>query len=189
MQISLRLMTGAIAATIATTTWAQQPDMEALARDLAAAPPAGACSIKLEDGTCPDVGDTRQVVLGGGGRAVASAPQRLAKAIRQNISMTFVLGSAELTADARAKLQTLARALAAVQTYRPFTVEGHTDRSGPQALNRSLSQARANAVVTYLAQNGVDSSRMTARGYGYDRLIPGRNAQDPANRRVEVTAR
>lgn len=164
---------------------AAEPDMKALARQLA----GEECAEKLPDGTCPDSVETRQIVLPSAGKAATKVAKRTVSAIRQNISMTFVLGSAELTADAKAKLDVLARELVALATYRPFTVEGHTDRSGSFAFNQQLSVARARAVVDYLAANGVDRGRMTPRGYGYSQLVPGHAPDSPAHRRVVISAK
>ncbi len=166
-------------------------DMEGLAKSLSANPtPATAptCPKKLPDGTCPDTVETRQMRLPGAGQAASSAATAVVHAVRADISMTFVKGSAELTAAAKAKLDRLVKALVSVGNYRPFTVEGHTDSSGPHDVNMALSQARANSVVHYLAANGVDKSKMTAKGYGPDRTLKGRSPEDPANRRVEVSA-
>ena len=47
----------------------------------------------------------------------------------------------------------------------------HTDSRGKDAYNLSLSQARAAAAVRYLVNNGIDESKLTARGYGETLLI------------------
>lgn len=66
-------------------------------------------------------------------------------------------------------------------------VQGHTDSEGRDDYNLRLSQERAEAVRQYLTQQGIDGSRMTARGYGETRPIDSnRNAAGRArNRRVE----
>lgn len=148
--------------------------VDALAEALADCP-AAANTPMNPDGTRADVACTRQWVKG--------------KVVRQDIQMSFELGSATLTAAARATLDRFAAALIKVGSFRPFTVEGHTDSSGGRALNATLSRARARSVVDYLASKGIDRSRLSARGYGSDRPLPGHAASDPANRRVEVVAR
>jgi outer membrane protein OmpA-like peptidoglycan-associated protein len=45
-------------------------------------------------------------------------------------------------------------------------IQGHTDNVGSLGLNNRLSQARANSVVEYLTKNGIDFSRLIAKGYG-----------------------
>lgn len=45
-------------------------------------------------------------------------------------------------------------------------ISGHTDSRGSSELNKDLSQRRAQAVVSYLTQKGIDVSRMKAKGYG-----------------------
>lgn len=173
------------------------PDVAAIVKNLAAsnASPVvagGGCAVKLPDGTCPDEPTSRQLVILPRGANAAAKVRRVsmpaAKPYRQDISMTFEKGSAELTPHARAILDRLATALKTVPNYRPFQIDGHTDKSGSRELNLTLSQARAQAVVDYLASKGVDQSHMKAIGYGYDRPLPGVSADQPANRRVELAA-
>ena len=175
---------------------ASAQSVEELARQLAqpAAPPAAAavepaCAATLPDGSCADLPDTRQMVLRRPSAAAGAAVSSVARAIRADINMSFVIGSSELTNQARTTLDRFAAALVRASSYRPFTVEGHTDRSGSRDTNRALSQARAASVVNYLASKGVDRNRLTAQGYGYERPLAGRSADDGANRRVEVVAR
>jgi peptidoglycan-associated lipoprotein len=42
----------------------------------------------------------------------------------------------------------------------------HTDRKGSEAYNEKLAQRRAQSVVDYLIEAGIDTERLTARGYG-----------------------
>jgi outer membrane protein OmpA-like peptidoglycan-associated protein len=66
-------------------------------------------------------------------------------------------------------------------------VEGHTDNQGSAAHNKDLSQRRAEAVMLFLTQNGVDRARLRAAGFGPDRPIMDNRtkAGRAANRRVE----
>jgi len=68
-------------------------------------------------------------------------------------------------------------------------VGGHADNLGTAYTNRVLSQKRAQQVVDYLVQKGIDKSRLVAKGYGEnapratnDSEINGRDI----NRRIEV---
>lgn len=55
----------------------------------------------------------------------------------------------------------------------PITVElsSHTDSRGSDEYNLKLSKRRAQSVVDYIVANGVDKSRVIARGYGETRLL------------------
>jgi outer membrane protein OmpA-like peptidoglycan-associated protein len=66
-------------------------------------------------------------------------------------------------------------------------VGGHTDASGPDAINMQLSQQRANSVRTYLIRKGVAAETLKAVGYGETRpLVDSHTAAAyRANRRTE----
>jgi OmpA-OmpF porin, OOP family len=66
-------------------------------------------------------------------------------------------------------------------------VQGHTDNRGSAAYNKKLSEARSGSVKQYLVSHGIDPSRLTSRGYGFDRpLVPNDTDQNRAlNRRVQ----
>ena len=67
-------------------------------------------------------------------------------------------------------------------------VQGHTDDSGDADFNMELSERRAEAVRQWLIVNGgVDSGRLTAKGYGFTRPIADNRLRmgRQANRRVE----
>jgi OOP family OmpA-OmpF porin len=66
-------------------------------------------------------------------------------------------------------------------------IQGHTDNAGLADQNRKLSQKRAEAVVKYLVDKGVDASRLTAKGYGPDKPVADNKTAKgrQLNRRVE----
>ena len=66
-------------------------------------------------------------------------------------------------------------------------VQGHTDNTGKDEVNKKLSQTRANAVMDYLVKKGVEAERMTAVGYGPDKPIADNKTKEgrQKNRRVE----
>jgi len=67
-------------------------------------------------------------------------------------------------------------------------ISGHTDNTGSKEYNKRLSQRRANAVVDYLTNKGVDARRLEARGYGEERPMATNDDEFEGrelNRRVE----
>lgn len=66
-------------------------------------------------------------------------------------------------------------------------IQGHTDSKGTDDYNMSLSGRRATSVSNYLSSNGINSSRLTTKGYGESApKYSNENATGQAqNRRVE----
>ncbi len=100
--------------------------------------------------------------------------------------INFETGKAVLTPDSYNALDELVTQLAAAKQVE-LEVSGHTDSRGSKATNQRLSQERAQAVADYLISKGIDSKRLTVRGYGPDRPIASNNtaAGRLQNRRVE----
>jgi len=69
-----------------------------------------------------------------------------------------------------------------------FSIEGHTDSDGSNALNQTLSENRAAAVRNFLIENGIAADRLMSTGYGETKPIASnKNAAGKAqNRRVEI---
>lgn len=105
-----------------------------------------------------------------------------------DLAVNFSYDSAELTDEARRMLDVVARSLAteALQPHR-FLLAGHTDARGSVAYNQRLSEARAEAVRTYLGTTyGIDAWRFETVGYGETRLLFPDAPEDSRNRRVEI---
>jgi outer membrane protein OmpA-like peptidoglycan-associated protein len=66
-------------------------------------------------------------------------------------------------------------------------ISGHTDNVGDPALNTSLSQQRADAVLLALVSKGIDVGRMTSEGFGDTKPIADNatSAGRAENRRIE----
>ncbi len=79
--------------------------------------------------------------------------------------------------------------LAAGRSFR-IEITGHTDKTGSEATNSRLSQARADWVASMLASRGIERARLRARGIGWSQpLSEGAAEQDRAlNRRVSFRA-
>ncbi|GAA3933909.1 PA14 domain-containing protein [Hymenobacter algoricola] len=102
-------------------------------------------------------------------------------------NLYFTQSTATLLPASRPLLNQLARTLRARPALR-LEIAGHTDNVGEPALNLRLSEQRARTVRQYLVQQGIDSVRLTARGYGGTRPVADNHdpGQRPRNRRVEV---
>lgn len=50
-------------------------------------------------------------------------------------------------------------------------VRSHTDSRGPEKQNQLLSENRAREIMAYLIKKGIDSKRLTAKGYGESMLV------------------
>ena len=68
-----------------------------------------------------------------------------------------------------------------------ISIEGHTDSDGSAKYNKKLSQKRADSVMAYLTEHGVEAERLTAVGYGEDKPIAENDTDEgkEKNRRVE----
>ena len=69
-----------------------------------------------------------------------------------------------------------------------FILEGYTDSVGSARSNQLLSERRANAVRDWLIANGIDQTRLTAKGFGLENPIDSNKtaAGRTNNRRVEI---
>ena len=69
-----------------------------------------------------------------------------------------------------------------------FSLEGHTDSDGKDAMNQKLSEDRAAAVKNYLIEQGIEASRLSSKGFGESMPVDSnKTAKGKANnRRVEV---
>lgn len=81
----------------------------------------------------------------------------------ENINYAF--GSFELLPESKSALDTLVQVLVFNPT---ITIElmAHTDHIGSDQANFTLSQKRAQSVVDYLIEKGINAQRLVAKGYG-----------------------
>ncbi len=99
----------------------------------------------------------------------------------------FTSGRADLKSGATGNLNKLISLLNGYPT-RTVVIEGYTDSVGTSEYNDGLSQRRADAVKTYLVEQGVGSIRLTSLGKGESEPVAGNESAEgrQQNRRVEV---
>ena len=103
-------------------------------------------------------------------------------------NITFALNSADLNAQFFNALDGVSMVL---KEYDKTVVEvaGHTDSSGSDQYNQSLSERRAQAVAGYLSSHGVKTQRLITIGAGEGHPVASNDTEQgrSANRRVELT--
>ena len=100
--------------------------------------------------------------------------------------VTFAFDKADLQLNAQTVLDYVTKGMKGQPTM-VVEIAGHTDSLGSQAYNQKLSQRRAEAVSAYLVAQGIDATRLSAKGYGKTELLvkPETTAIDKErNRRV-----
>ena len=98
----------------------------------------------------------------------------------------FDTGKSTLRPESNAELDRLVKLLKDVPSLK-VEISGHTDNTGSATLNATLSQDRAQAVVNYVKGKGIDTGRLTAKGYGSSMPVAtnGTAAGRQENRRTE----
>jgi OOP family OmpA-OmpF porin len=101
----------------------------------------------------------------------------------------FATNSATLTEGSRPILDAVAEDLRQHLQVR-VELQGHTDSRGADAYNLELSQRRAESVRDYLIAQGVNATRLEAKGYGETQPIADNatKAGQAENRRVSMRA-
>ncbi|SEP78980.1 Outer membrane protein OmpA [Loktanella sp. DSM 29012] len=99
-------------------------------------------------------------------------------------TVTFPFNSSVLTPQAQAVLQQQANWIRQFPEIR-FRVYGHTDLVGSAAYNERLGRDRANAVVAYLATQGISRNRLEALvSFGETRPVVATQQPEMRNRRT-----
>ena len=98
----------------------------------------------------------------------------------------FDTGKSTLRPESNGELDRIVKLLKDVPTLK-IEISGHTDNTGSASINESLSQQRAEAVVTYLKTKGIVATRLTAKGYGSSKPVTtnGNEEGRQQNRRTE----
>jgi outer membrane protein OmpA-like peptidoglycan-associated protein len=106
------------------------------------------------------------------------------------LDIHFATAKAEILPESRPIIDEIVSLLKIRPNLR-VGVEGHTDNTGSPAANKSLSNARAKAVVDAIAAAGISSNRLEPVGYGQERPIADNRTEEgrAKNRRVELVKR
>ena len=112
--------------------------------------------------------------------------QELMSRVLQQDELTFAQSSDDLGTDVLGLLDEIVE-IATDCPALSIAVTGHTDDTGNEPTNYSLSKARAEAVVAYLMEHGIEAGRLTAIGAGSATPIASNDdhAGRQVNRRIE----
>lgn len=100
--------------------------------------------------------------------------------------ITFDVGKSTIKPESMGEINRIVK----LMTDNPdlkFSVEGHTDSTGNEASNQTLSEARSNAIVAKLVELGISADRLSASGKGQTSPIADNGTDEgrAKNRRVE----
>lgn len=103
-------------------------------------------------------------------------------------NITFATNQSTIKPEFYTTLNKIAQVLAEDKNS-GILVTGYTDNTGNDSINIPLSQKRAQAVASYIASQGVSTTRINAQGMGSANPIASNTTTTgrEANRRVEIS--
>lgn len=107
--------------------------------------------------------------------------------VNKDITIYFGLDITKLDAEDMEKLDALADQLLKSEET-TIIAAGHTDNTGSESYNQSLSESRARAVKDYLVDKGVAEERIVIKGFGENKPVDTNDTEEGRanNRRVEI---
>jgi outer membrane protein OmpA-like peptidoglycan-associated protein len=99
----------------------------------------------------------------------------------------FKFNKAELTPEAKTVLAEVVRNAGTAKASK-IVGTGYAGRAGNSAYNEQLSKRRVDAVVSYLLESGIETSKIVTASHG-ERQLPVKTAEaqtEQQNRRVEI---
>lgn len=103
------------------------------------------------------------------------------------LHINFEVDQSAIASDGKEVVRQIAKALQQDPSLH-VSIEGHTDSDGDLSHNKKLSNDRAHAVMRFLVSEGIEQSRLTAKGFGSEKpMLPNDSESNKAkNRRVEL---
>src|SRR5574344_1151166 len=120
---------------------------------------------------------------------VQPAPQELTEDLNMELRVFFDTNKSNIKDQYKPEIAKVAEKLVEYPNA-TARIEGHTDNTGPRALNERLSLARANSVKSSLVNEyDVDPARLSTQGFAWDQPIADNNTKEgrAMNRRVFAT--
>ena len=120
---------------------------------------------------------------------VAPAPQELTEDLNMELRVFFDTNKSNIKDQYKPEIAKVAEKLVEYPNA-TARIEGHTDSTGPRALNERLSLARANSVKSSLVNEyNIDVNRLSTQGFAWDQPIADNNTKEgrAMNRRVFAT--
>jgi len=101
--------------------------------------------------------------------------------------INFETGKADIKPESQAIIDQIVQMLKENPTLK-ISIEGHTDNVGTPQSNQKLSEDRAKAVMNAIIAKGINSSRLSSKGWGQTKPIADNRTEEgrAKNRRVEI---
>src|SRR5690606_1284277 len=106
---------------------------------------------------------------------------------RVAIEVNFAVDKADILPESQPQIDQVLALLREDPSLR-LSIDGHTDATGDAAHNQRLSEARAKSVVAALSSQGIEASRLQAKGHGQSQPVADNDTDEgrAKNRRVEL---
>jgi outer membrane protein OmpA-like peptidoglycan-associated protein len=118
---------------------------------------------------------------------VAELDQIKVDQVVQLRNLFFDIDKFDLKPESETELKVVINLLKANPKMR-ILISGHTDNTGSEVHNKTLSENRANAVKNYLVNAGIDAGRLQSKGFGSSQPMESNDtdAGKARNRRIEM---
>lgn len=113
------------------------------------------------------------------------SPVEVGQTVRLN-NIFFVFGKADLKDESKYELDRLYSVLHSTPSLK-IVIQGHTDNTGDDNFNQTLSEDRAKAVYEYLLSKGISANQILYKGFGETKPVKDNHTEQGRayNRRVE----